>query len=125
MNRVLRGLVAVLAVAALALPTLAAEAGLCAKPQQVQGFKTCADVVKAEQEGEVVIYATDPEAAEQKVLAKFRAAFPQIKTSYVRLQAGALYSKVLAERQARSYLVDVLQLSDMGMVLDFQKRGGY
>jgi iron(III) transport system substrate-binding protein len=91
----------------------------------VQGFKTCADVAKAEAEGEVVIYATDPEAAEQRVLAKFTALFPKIKTNYVRLQAGALYAKILAERQAHSYLVDSLQLSDMGMVLDFQKRGGY
>ena len=51
--------------------------------------------------------------------------FPKIKTSYVRLQAGALYAKVLSERQAKSYLVDVIQISDMGMILDFQKRGGF
>ena len=51
--------------------------------------------------------------------------FPKIKTNYVRLQAGALYAKVLSERQAKSYLVDVIQISDMGMILDFQKRGGF
>ena len=114
------------AAAFLGMPALAAEGDLCAAPQEVHGFKTCADIAKAAQEGEVVIYATDPEAAEQKVLARFRALFPNIKTNYVRLQAGALYAKVLAERQAKSYLVDVLQLSDMGMVLDFQqKRSGY
>lgn len=106
-------------------PAWAAEGDLCPKPQELPGFKTCADVAKAEAEGEVVIYAPDPEAAEQKVLAAFRAAFPKIKTTYVRLQTGALYAKVLAERQARSYLFDVLDLSDMGMALDFQKRGGY
>jgi len=111
---------------ALAAPALAAEDGaLCPNPQQMQGFKTCADVAKAEAEGEVVIYATNPEAGEAKVLAAFRQAFPKIKTSYVRLQAGALYSKVLAERQAKSFLVDALQISDMGMILDFQKRGGF
>jgi iron(III) transport system substrate-binding protein len=111
---------------ALAAPALAAEDGaLCPNPQQMQGFKTCADVAKAEAEGEVVIYATNPEAGEAKVLAAFRQAFPKIKTSYVRLQAGALYSKVLAERQAKSFLVDALQISDMGMILDFQKKGGY
>ena len=27
--------------------------------------------------------------------------------------------------QAKSYLVDVIQISDMGMILDFQKRGGF
>jgi len=116
---------AALLLLAYALPALAEDGDLCPGPQQIQGFKTCADVAKAEQEGEVVIYSTNPEAAAQKVLAVFRDAFPKIKTNYVRLQAGALYAKVLAERQARSYLVDALQLSDMGMVLDFQKKGGY
>ena len=50
----------------------AAEEGLCPNPKQMQGFKTCADVDKAEQEGEVVIYATNPEQAELKVLARFK-----------------------------------------------------
>src|SRR3954452_12640969 len=111
----------------LSTPALAAEenGGLCPKPQQLQGFKTCADVAKAETEGEVVIYGPDPEAAMQKLLAAFRNTFPKIKTNYVRLQAGAFYAKILAERQAKSYLVDVLELSDMGMALDFQKRNGY
>src|SRR3954471_360035 len=113
--------------AALGVPAIAAEenGGLCPSPQQLQGFKTCADVARAEAEGEVVIYSTNPEAAAQKVLAVFRSQFPKIKTNYVRLQAGALYAKILAERQAKSYLVDVLELSDMGMALDFQKKNGY
>src|SRR5258708_6924605 len=34
-------------------------------------------------------------------------------------------AKLLSERQAKSYLVDVIQISDMGMILDFQKRGGF
>jgi iron(III) transport system substrate-binding protein len=112
--------------AALALATPAwADGGACAQPQEVQGFKTCADVAKAEAEGEVVVYATNPEAAELRVLAEFNKLFPKIKTNYTRLQAGALYAKVSAERQARTYTVDVMQLSDMGMVLDFQKKNGY
>src|SRR5262249_57898749 len=67
----------------------------------------------------------DSEQGAVKLLAAFNKLFPKIKTSYVRLQAGALYAKVLSERQARSYLVDVIQLSDMGMILDFQRRGGF
>ena len=126
MRRLTAWLAAAAVAAALSAPAVAAEDGaLCASPQQLQGFKTCADVAKAEAEGEVVIYSTNPEAAAQKLLAVFRGQFPKIKTNYVRLQAGALYAKVLAERQAKSYLVDALQLSDMGMVLDFQKKGGY
>jgi len=103
----------------------AAEEGVCPNPEQMQGFKTCADVDKAEQEGEVVIYATNPEQAELKVLARFSEMFPKIKPTYLRLQAGALMAKVQSERQAQTYLVDAMQVSDMGMILDFQKKNGY
>ena len=102
-----------------------ADAKLCDKPRQLEGFKTCADVAKAEAEGNFVLYSTDPEQGQAKLLASFNKVFPKIKTNYVRLQAGALYAKVLSERQAKSYLVDVIQISDMGMILDFQKRGGF
>jgi iron(III) transport system substrate-binding protein len=108
---------------ALLAGTIAAHA--CDKPQQMDGFKTCADVAKAESEGALVVYATDPEAAAEAVLAKFRAAFPKIKPTYLRLQGGALYAKLMSERQGHAYLADVLQPSDMGFALDFQKRGGY
>ena len=100
-------------------------AKLCEKPRQLEGFKTCADVDKAKAEGAFVLYSTDPEQGQVKLLAAFNKMFPEIKTSYVRLQAGALYAKVLSERQAKSYLVDVIQISDMGMILDFQRRGGF
>src|SRR6266446_2680106 len=103
----------------------AAEEGLCPNPKQMQGFKTCADVEKAEQEGEVVIYATSPEQVELKVLARFHDMFPKITPNYLRLQAGALMAKVQSERQAQTYLVDAMQVSDMGMILDFQKKNGY
>jgi len=102
-----------------------AQGKVCDNPRQMPGFKTCADVDKAEAEGAFVLYSTDPEAGQVKLLAAFNKIFPKIKTSYVRLQAGALYAKVLSERQAKSYLVDVIQISDMGMILDFQKRGGF
>ena len=97
----------------------------CDNPRQMEGFKTCADVAKAEQEGALVVYSTDPEAAAEKELAKFHALFPKIKPTYLRLQAGALYAKLLAERQGNAYLADIAQLSDMSFALDFQKRGGY
>ena len=100
-------------------------ADLCATPRQMDGFKTCADIAKAEAEGTVVVYSTDPEDGSEKVLARFRKMFPKISTGFVRLQAGALYAKLLSERQAKSYLVDIVQLSDMSLVLDFQKRGGW
>jgi iron(III) transport system substrate-binding protein len=119
------------ATAALCIVTWSAAASaengakLCEKPRQMEGFKSCADVAKAEAEGNFVLYSTDPEQGQAKLLASFNKMFPKIKTNYVRLQAGALYAKVLSERQAKSYLVDVIQISDMGMILDFQKRGGF
>src|ERR1044071_1359869 len=128
MEEKMRGLLVTVALGALlvaAVPAFAAEGDRCTEAREVQGFKTCADVAKAEAEGEVVVYATNPEAAELRVLAEFTKLFPKIKTNYTRLQAGALYAKVSAERQARTYTVDVMQISDMGMILDFQKKGGY
>ena len=96
---------------------------LCDKPQQMEGFKTCADIEKAKAEGAFTLYSTDPEQGQVKLLAAFNKVFPKIKTSYVRLQAGALYAKVLSERQAKSYLVDVIQISDMGMILRLPAQG--
>ncbi len=97
----------------------------CASPVTVQGFKTCADVGKAEQEGSLVLYSPNAEQGTVALLQAFEAAFPKIKTKYIRLQTGALYSKLMSERRAGSYLVDVVNLSDMGLALDLQKRGGY
>jgi iron(III) transport system substrate-binding protein len=114
------------AVAAFILPVGQADAdGACANPSQMDGFKTCADLAKAEQEGVFVLYTTDPEAGTAKLMASFNQAFPKIKTSFIRLQAGALFAKLMAERQAKSYLVDAMQISDLGFVLELEKRKGY
>ncbi len=51
--------------------------------------------------------------------------FPKIKGSYTRLQNGALYSKILAERSAGRFLADTIQFSDISTAYDFKKRGGY
>jgi iron(III) transport system substrate-binding protein len=91
----------------------------------MDGFKTCADPDKAAQEGALVLYSTDPETAGEALLAAFRTSFPAIKTTYLRLQAGGLYARLLAERQGRAYLADVVQLSDLSFAQDFQKRSGY
>jgi iron(III) transport system substrate-binding protein len=107
------------------LARAADEPVVCASPQEVQGFKTCADVAKAEQEGELVFYATDIEHGTVKVLGEFQKLFPRIKTSYIRLQAGALYARLMSERQGGSHLADIFQIGDMGLVLDFQSKGGY
>jgi iron(III) transport system substrate-binding protein len=103
----------------------AAAQGACASPRQMDGFKTCADVAKAEQEGGLVLYSPDPEESSAKLMEAFHQLFPKITTNYIRLQTGALYQKLMTERRAKVYQVDVLQLTDMGFVFDFQKRDGY
>src|SRR3954452_180052 len=113
------------AAAAIFLLVPPADAASCASPKQMDGFKTCADIAKAEQEGAFTLYTTDPEAGSAKLMASFNQAFPKIKTSFIRLQAGALFAKLMAERQAKSYLVDAMQISDLGFVLELQKRNGY
>lgn len=101
------------------------RATACANPVEVQGFATCADVAKAEEEGEVVLYSPAPEAGTAKIMEEFNKLFPKIKTSYVRLQSGALYARLMAERQAGSYLADILHISDQTLVADFQSKDGF
>jgi iron(III) transport system substrate-binding protein len=103
----------------------AAAQGVCPNPRQMDGFKTCADVDKAEQEAALVLYSPDPEETSAKLTDAFHKLFPKITTNFIRLQTGALYQKLMTERRAKVYQVDILQLTDMGFVLDFQKRDGY
>ena len=110
---------------AASLLTGSAWAASCATPRQMDGFKTCADVAKAEAEGEVLVYSPDPETNQAALMTAFHAAFPKIKTNYLRLQTGALYAKLMAERQAHTYTTDILMLTDMTFTMDFQKRKGW
>ena len=91
----------------------------------VAGIQTSADVAKAEQEGGLLFYTHDGENAAAAVVEAFGKDFPKIKCNYVRAQNGALYSKLLAERSAGRFNVDVVQFSEIGTAIDFQKRGGY
>jgi len=81
-----------------------AQGKLCDKPRQMEGFKTCANIEKAEAEGAFTLYSTDPEQGQVKLLASFNKMFPKIKTSYVRLQAGAqvdLYTALILAGDVR------------------------
>lgn len=89
------------------------------------GIKSGADMAKAEQEGEVLFYTHDGEAGAAAVVDGFNKDYPKIRANYVRAQNGALYTKILAERSAGRFNVDVIQFSEIGTAIDFQKRGGY
>src|SRR6186713_3645064 len=98
---------------------------LSKSPTKVLDFLTNADVAKAEQEGQLVFYCHENEAGTAAIMEGFGKDFPKIKTSYVRAQTGALYNKILSERSAGRFDVDVLQLSDIAPAVDFEKRSGY
>lgn len=102
-----------------------ARATACANPHEVKGFTTCADVAEAEEEGALVLYSPAPEPGTVKILEEFNKLFPDIATSYVRLQTGALYARLMAERQGGSYIADVLHMSDQTLVYDFQGKDGF
>ncbi len=118
------GAMLAVALAVLALGTSGADAGTRA-PVKVHDFLTSADVAKAEQEGELVYYGHDSESGIATLLDAFKKDFPKIKTSYVRLQTGALYAKLTSERSAGRFLVDVVQFSEVSPAMDLQKKGGY
>jgi iron(III) transport system substrate-binding protein len=94
-------------------------------PAKVLDFHTYADVAKAEQEGQLIFYCHENEAGTAAIMEGFGKDFPKIKTGYVRAQTGALYNKIVSERAAGRFDVDVIQLSDLAPALDFQKKGGY
>jgi iron(III) transport system substrate-binding protein len=114
---------AALAATSFAAPRVSAQGAKT--PTKVLDFLTYADVAKAEQEGAFVFYCHENEAGTAAIVEGFGKDFPKIKTSYVRAQTGALYNKILSERSAGRFDVDVLQLSDVAPAVDFEKRGGY
>jgi len=114
---------AALAAAPMLAPRVSAQGART--PTKVLDFLTYADVAKAEQEGQFVFYCHENEAGTAAIVEGFGKDFPKIKTSYVRAQTGALYNKILSERSAGRFDVDVLQLSDVAPAVDFEKRGGY
>jgi hypothetical protein len=107
-----------------AAPGVLAQAPRNHRPK-ILDFMTNADVAKAEQEGQLVFYCHENEAGTAGIMEGFRKDFPKINTSYVRAQTGALYNKILSERSAGRFDVDVIQLSDLAPAVDFQKKGGY
>ena len=115
------------ALAAAAVP-VSARLSRAAEPRKVttvQGIETAADVAKAEAEGAMLFYTHDSDPAGAAIVEAFQKDFPKIKASYLRAQNGALYAKLLAERGAGRFDVDVVQFSEVSTALDFRKKDGY
>src|SRR5262245_36076783 len=122
-RHVLKAGAAAAATTVFAAPNVSAQGAK--KVTKVHDFETYADVAKAEQEGSFVFYCHENEAGTAAIMEGFQKDFPKIKTSYVRAQTGALYNKILSERSAGRFDVDVLQLSDIAPAVDFEKKNGY
>jgi iron(III) transport system substrate-binding protein len=99
----------------------AAAGPACAKPVQVQGFETCADINAAKKEGKVVLYAVAGQDQQMAVLNEFNKLFPEIKVQSLWAQTGSLYTKVKQEIQTNNTLVDVISLSDPTLLMAMQK----
>ena len=105
-----------------AAPSVLAQ-GLSKSPTKVLDFTTNADVAKAEQEGQLVFYCHENEAGTAGIMEGFSKDFPKIKTSYVRAQTGALYNKILSERSAGRFDVDVHPALRPGAGVRFPEEG--
>lgn len=111
--------------ALVAAPALIGRARGQTKTMTAHGFETGADIAKAEAEGELLFYTHDSDPAGAAVTQAFAKDFPKIKANYLRAQNGALFSKLLAERQAGRFVVDVVQFSEISTALDFRQKGNY
>jgi iron(III) transport system substrate-binding protein len=115
------------ALAAATVPA-AARIAVAAEPRKVttvNGVETGADLAKAEAEGAMLFYTHDSDPAGAAIVEAFSKDFPKIKASYLRAQNGALYAKLLAERSAGRFAVDVVQFSEVSTAIDFRKKDGY
>ncbi len=82
--------------------------GSAAEPKPATGAEWDALVKKAEEEGEVSIYATDSIGHAQTIWAAFQKRYPKIKLLGTSVGRGSdLFPKLFTERRAGKYLADV------------------
>jgi iron(III) transport system substrate-binding protein len=82
------------------------------------------DIEAARREGKLILYTVAPEDLIVKFLDAFNARYPWIDvSSYLYMQSGKIYSKVVEETRLGVRLCDVLTLAEVGLTADFEKRG--
>jgi iron(III) transport system substrate-binding protein len=91
------------------------------------GAPTGADpalIEASKKENKLVWYSPVVEEDKVKLLAAFKEKYPWVDVSeYLRLQTGKLYAKIEPEMQQGVQSADVLTLSEIALVYDFQKKG--
>ena len=95
-------------IAVLILKLLLVDTGAAAEPKPASGQEWDALMKKAEDEGEVAIYATDSIGNAQSIWAAFQKRYPKIKLIGTSVGRGSdLFPKLFSERRAGKYLADV------------------
>jgi iron(III) transport system substrate-binding protein len=95
-------------IAILILTLVLVDSGAAAEPKPATGQEWDALVKKAEEEGEVAIYATDSIGNAQSIWAAFQKRYPKIKLLGTSVGRGSdLFPKLFSERRAGKYLADV------------------
>lgn len=99
----------------------AAQAAPASKP----GSAPDSGLIEAsKKEGKLVWYSPVVEEDKVKYLAMFKEKYPWVDVSeYLRLQTGKLYAKIEPEMQQNVQSADILTLSEIALVYDFQKKG--
>ena len=92
----------------LLLKLMLVTAGAAAETKPAGAQEWNALVKKAEEEGEVAIYATDSIGHAQTIWAAFQKRYPKIKLVGTSLGRGSdLFPKLFSERRAGKYITDV------------------
>ena len=95
-------------IAVLILKLMLVDTGAAAEPKPATAQEWDAIVKKAEEEGEVAIYATDSIGNAQSIWAAFQKRYPKIKLIGTSVGRGSdLFPKLFSERRAGRYLADV------------------
>ena len=95
-------------IAVLILKLMLVDTGAAAEPKPATAQEWDAIVKKAEEEGEVAIYATDSIGNAQSIWAAFQKRYPKIKLIGTSVGRGSdLFPKLFSERRAGKYLADV------------------
>jgi len=100
-----------------ALAALGLAVGLAAGPAMAQ-FGPPELIEAAKKEGKLVYYTANFAEVEQEVIKAFNKRFPEIKIEMVRAPGGQLITRVKTEAAAGKLLADVVDHSDMGLMLD-------
>jgi iron(III) transport system substrate-binding protein len=102
----------------------AGQAAPASKPAAPSDSSQEALIEASKKEGKLVWYSPVVEEDKVKYLAMFKDKYPWVDVSeYLRLQTGKLYAKIEPEMQQNVQSADILTLSEIALVHDFQKKG--